>query len=316
MFDKFQIIAAPMAGITDWPYRRILRKCNPDIPIMTEMISCHSITAKNAGRNGDTYFGENTGAQIFGADAKLMADAAKILEGAGASWIDINMGCPVPKVATRAGAGAFLMRDHALARSIMESVVGAVKIPVSIKTRLGWDETHLDSDNLLHIANEVGISFATVHGRTRAQGYSGKARWEDIKKLTIKNEQLTIIYNGDIKTQRDVDAVRKLGAGGAMIGRAMLGNPWLFRDFSPPGKTGGSGGFAAEGGGVIAIIQEHFELSLSYYGTKTAVPMFRKHLAWYASGRQGANQFRQYINKLADPTEIQKAIAEFFNIGN
>jgi len=297
MNSDFQIFAAPMAGITDQPFRKILRRLNPSVPIMTEMISCHSITSRAgrspAGRNADLYFNDNVGAQIFGAEPKLMAEAAKILEGNGAKWIDINMGCPVPKVATRACAGAFLMKDHPLAGEIMRSVVAAVKVPVSIKTRLGWDEQHLDCDDLLRIAFESGISFAIVHARTRAQGYSGKARWELIP--SARGKRPPVVFNGDIKTERDVLAVKNLGAVGAMIGRAMLGNPWLL----------------AKRQDVRDVVGEHFDSTLSYYGSQ-GVLMFRKHLAWYAAGMPGAAQFRQRANRIADADEMKKAIAEFW----
>jgi tRNA-dihydrouridine synthase B len=292
MFSKLQfpIIAAPMAGITDQPFRRILRKCNPLMPIMTEMISCHSITKKSGGRNDDEYFGEFIGAQIFGAEPELMARAARILEDRGAAWIDINMGCPVPKVATKAGAGAFLMRDHKLAGEIMRAVVSAVKAPVSIKTRLGWDEKHMDSDDLLKIAAASGISFGAVHARTRAQGYAGRANWSAIP----APQKIPIIFNGDIKTPADVEAVKKLGAGGAMIGRAMLGNPGIFNKIN-----------------LAEIVPEHFDLMLSYYGGQ-GVLMFRKHAAWYATGRTGAGAFRQRVNRITDAAEMQKAVEEFF----
>jgi tRNA-dihydrouridine synthase B len=262
---------------------------------MTEMISCHSITAKGAaGRNGDEYFGQNVGAQIFGADPGLIADAAKILEQRGAAWIDINMGCPVPKVATRAGAGAFLMRDHKLAGRIIEAVVRAVKIPVSIKTRLGWDEQHLDSANLLRIAAESGVGFATVHARTRAQGYSGQARWAEIPNSQFK---MPIIFNGDIKTKADVEAVKKMGAGGAMVGRAFLGKPNLF-NYELCIMN-------------YELILEHFDLVLSYYG-ESGIPMFRKHAAWYAAGRAGAGDFRRRVNVITDAGEMKKVMEEFF----
>ncbi|MDR2769887.1 MAG: tRNA-dihydrouridine synthase [Rickettsiales bacterium] len=293
-FQQFPVLAAPMAGITDQPMRRILRKCNPAMPLMTEMISCHSITSRRSpdGRNKDAYFGENIGAQIFGAEPDLMAEAAKILESRGAAWIDINMGCPVPKVATRAGAGAFLMRDHALAGRIVESVAGAVKIPVSIKTRLGWDEQRLDSAGLVRIAAESGASFAAIHARTRAQGYSGNARHGEAAAIK-KSAKIPIIFNGDIKSAADIDAAKGLGADGVMIGRAFLGRPWLFNEPNPGSKA--------------QLIGEHFELMLSYYG-KAATAMFRKHAAWYAAGIPGAAALRQKVNQIEDPAEMAKII--------
>jgi tRNA-dihydrouridine synthase B len=200
------------------------------------------------------------------------------------------MGCPVPKVATRAGAGAFLMRDHRLAGQIMAAVVRAVKIPVSVKTRLGWDDAHLNSAELLIIAADAGIGFAAIHARTRAQGYSGRADW-----AKIPHAKIPIIFNGDIKTAADIEMVKQQGASGAMIGRALLGRPKLFSNDVPP-----------------EIVADHFDLMLSYYGEKTAVPMFRKHAAWYAAGRTGANQFRQRINQITAAAEMRKAVAEFF----
>jgi tRNA-dihydrouridine synthase B len=295
VFDDFQIIAAPMAGITDRPFRRILRRLNPTMPIMTEMISCHSITGRGCGRGCDRYDGENTGAQIFGADPALMAEAAKILEGRGAAWIDLNMGCPVPKVATRAGAGAFLMRDHALAGRIVEAVATAVRIPVSVKTRLGWDDAHLDAADLLRVAAKSGAAWATVHARTRAQGYSGKSRWNEAADIKVSAAGFSIIFNGDIRTPADVESVRKLGAAGAMIGRAMMGNPWFF----------------SKKENVREIILDHFDLAIEYYG-KSGAPLFRKHAAWYADGMPGAARFRQLVNAISDAGEMRRTIEGFF----
>ncbi|MBR6598667.1 MAG: tRNA-dihydrouridine synthase [Alphaproteobacteria bacterium] len=195
MFSDNQIFAAPLAGITDRPFRRIMREFSPNAPLVTEMISCHSLVGahKNCLRNFDNYTDEgNVGAQIFGADVSLMADAARILADAGAKWIDINMGCPVPKVATRAGAGAHLMRDHALAGKIMHAVVRAVDIPVSVKTRLGWDDAHRDWADLVKIAADCGVRFATLHGRTRAQLYVGPANLPVIDDSPIRLSQMVI----------------------------------------------------------------------------------------------------------------------------
>ena len=294
MKNELQIIAAPMAGITDEPFRKILRRLNPDIGIITEMISCHSITAKGGGRNDDKYFGENIAAQIFGAEPNLMAEAAKILETRGAASININSGCPVPKVATRAGAGAFLMRDHKLAGQVMESVRRAVKIPVTLKTRLGWDEASVNVADMVRLAEQVGMDQVIVHARTRAQGYSGDAtlRWAEIP----KSEKLSIIFNGDIKTAKDIERARCMGADGVMIGRAMMGNPWVFPGAAPRDNS---------------VIMEHLELMMSYYG-QTAIPMFRKHAAWYAAGRQGAGDFRRLVNGITDEAGLRLAVKEFF----
>lgn len=302
MFTNMQIFAAPLAGITDRPFRRVLRMFSPDAPMVTEMISCHSIVGahKNCLRNFDRYDDEgNVGAQIFGANVELMADAARILQDAGAKWIDINMGCPVPKVATRAGAGAFLMRDHTLAGKIMHAVVKSVQIPVSIKTRLGWDEEHQDWADLISVAADCGVRFATLHGRTRAQLYLGGARLP-----IITNAPIPIIANGDIKTLDDVKRAESMGYSGAMVGRGLLGRPWALAEIM--------GGGVPEN--IGAVVLQHLEYALEYYGEKTAVPMFRKHVAWYSAGMPNSSDFRIKVNQITDSDTLKVAIREFWGI--
>lgn len=302
MFSDNQIFAAPMAGITDKPFRRMIRMFSPSVSIVTEMISCHSLVGahKNCLRNFDNYADEgNVGAQIFGADVALMADAARILQDQGAKWIDINMGCPVPKVATRAGAGAHLMQDHVLAGKIIDAVVRAVQIPVSIKTRLGWDSNHIDWQHLIHVAAESGAKFAALHGRTRAQLYVGPAELPE-----IVNSPIPIIANGDIKSDADVRYAQKLGYSGAMIGREMLGKPWVFATIMENKMPENIG----------RLVLQHLEYALEYYGEKTAVPMFRKHVAWYSTGMKDATHFRMKINQILDSDVLKVAIREFWSI--
>lgn len=301
MIHKNQIFAAPMAGISDRPFRMIVRSFVPDLPIVTEMISCHSLVGrhKNCLRNFDNYADEgNVGAQIFGAVPHLMADAAKILQDAGATWIDINMGCPVPKVATRSGAGAFLMRDHKLAGKIIDAVVRAVQIPVSIKTRLGWDESHMDWADLIHIAADSGAQFAALHGRTRAAGYTGDAVHPEISDMPIQ-----IIANGDLATVADVEDMISRGYAGAMIGRAMLGRPWIFGEILGTVKS-------PINIGDVAL--RHLDLMVEYYGERNAVPMFRKHLAWYSAGIPNSSEFRTKINQITDVNAIRQEILQFW----
>ena len=302
MFSDNQIFAAPLAGITDRPFRRVIREFSPNAPIVTEMISCHSLVGahKNCLRNFDNYADEgNIGAHIFGADVGLMADAARILADAGAKWIDINMGCPVPKVATRAGAGAHLMRDHVLAGRIMRAVVRAVDIPVSIKTRLGWDDDNRDWRELINIAADAGVRFAALHGRTRAQLYLGNAVHPDVSDAPIP-----IIANGDIKTADDVNAVQKLGYAGAMIGRGILGRPWALAEIT--------GGAPIYNVGDVAL--RHLEYAIEYYGEKTAIPMFRKHAAWYSAGMPNSSDFRIRVNRMDSADALKVAIREFWGI--
>ncbi len=301
MIPHNQIFAAPMAGISDLPFRTIIRDFAPGLMCVTEMISCHSLVGrhKNCLRNFENYGAEgNVGAQIFGAVPGLMADAAKILADAGATWIDINMGCPVPKVATRANAGAFLMRDHALAGRIINAVVRAVNIPVSIKTRLGWDADNMDWADLIHIAADNGASWATLHGRTRAAGYAGAAVHPKIENMPIP-----IVANGDLKTRADVDSVLDLGYAGAMIGRAMLGRPWIFGEILETGIGPGN---------IGRVALRHLDLMIEYYGAQTAVPMFRKHLAWYSSGVPNSAEFRIKINRLTDVGAVRNEILQFW----
>jgi tRNA-dihydrouridine synthase B len=308
------VFAAPLAGITDLPYRIILRKCAPSAPLLTEMISCHSlihnrkqILKTNCNRNFDNYASEGLiGAQIFGADPEVMATGAKILQENGASWIDINMGCPVPKVATKGGAGAGLTRDHKLAGRIVEAVARAVKIPVTIKTRLGWDAASLNSAELVRIAANSGAQLVTIHGRTRAQGYAGLADRD--KSFDIKRASpIPVIYNGDIKTIQDIAEIEKMGFDGAMIGRALLGNPMLLGELSGDNDT------CALRSSLCDLILEHLALTLEYYGAKAGLPLFRKHAAWYSTGMNGSSEFRVRVNKINDPAELEKEIRQFFS---
>ena len=299
--DNRKIFSAPLAGISDKPFRTIIRDFAHDVSMVTEMISCHSLVEqhKNCLRNFDNYMDEgNIGAQIFGADAYLMGEAAKILQDAGAKWIDINMGCPVPKVATRAGAGAFLMKNHILAGKIIETCVKSVNIPVSIKTRLGWDETHKDWQDLIRIAALSGASFAVIHGRTRAQGYTGIAQLPEKPDLPIP-----IIANGDIKNLADIERVKNMGYDGAMIGRALLGQPWLLGQIC---------GLCEKPENIGDVVLKHLNLVLDYYGIKSGIPMFRKHLAWYSSGMANSAQFRIRINQISDVNELKDSIKEFW----
>ena len=300
MFEKNNFFVAPLAGITDMPFRRIIRDFSPDASLVTEMISCHSLVNqhKNCPRNFDRYDAEgNIGAQIFGANPDLMADAARILVDNGVKWIDINMGCPVPKVATRAGAGAFLMRDHKLAGKIMHSVVDAVHVPVSVKTRLGWDDAHRDWLNLVNIAADNGVAWVALHGRTRAAGYTGVAAHPDVSGCPIP-----VIANGDIKTYSDVSDMEKLGYSGVMIGRAMLGAPWKLAEIMGAPIPDNIGN----------IVLKHLNLVLDYYGVRAGVPLFRKHAAWYSSGLPGASAFRVAVNQITDEKELKEKICEFW----
>ena len=208
------------------------------------------------------------------------------------------MGCPVPKVATRSGAGAFLMRDHKLAGRIIKAVTDAVNIPVSVKTRLGWDSDNMDWGDLVHVAADNGAAWVVLHGRTRAAGYAGTANHPEIKNMPIP-----IIANGDIKTRADVDAVLNLGYSGAMIGRALLGRPWIFGEILGTSETPKN---------IGDVVLKHLGLMVEYYGARAAVPMFRKHLAWYSAGMPNSAGFRIKINAINDVSEMKDEILQFW----
>ncbi|MDR2685365.1 MAG: tRNA-dihydrouridine synthase [Rickettsiales bacterium] len=330
------VFAAPLAGVTDLPFRKILRELCSDLPIMTEMNSCHSLVKNaKAKRNEDDLSAEGLiGAQIFGANPGVMADGARILESRGAKWIDVNMGCPVPKVATRALAGANLMRDHQLAGKIVAAVRAAVKIPISIKTRIGWDAENLNSADLVRICADNGADFAMIHGRTRAQGYAGSADWAAIAAIK-RVSSIPIIANGDIKNADDARRVLEItNCDGVMVGRALLGHPWLLQSIKSPSLAKGwtaqpdgvvdnkkfpfggtnlpqRGGMVS--GAIVDIILRHLSYSLDYYGTQNGIYMFRKHLAWYSGGLPSGADFRRTINGIDDLSTLRLAIEKFFN---
>lgn len=307
------IFLAPMAGVSDKPFRKIIAKFS-QTPMVTEMISSHSLVEAyktdkiRCLRNFDRYDDEKmTGAQIFGANPKIMAESAKIIEGLGAKWIDINMGCPVPKVATRAKAGAFLMQNHKLAEDIISEVKKSISIPLTIKTRLGWDESSPNTSDLVDIAYKNGASFVLIHGRTRAMNYSGNARWEEISDIA-KNSQINIIGNGDITDRSSFE--RSLSfpyISGIAIGRAIMGKPWFFAELLDKN-------FTISKNTISDTILEHFELSLSYYGAKTGLFNFRKHLAWYCKGMKNSTEFRLKINSIQNPDLLKKEMQNFFDL--
>lgn len=306
------LILAPMAGITDAPCRRLARRYGADLAVSEMLASQALIRGRGKGRSEEENRAEPPPlvVQIAGADPVVMAEAARLQVGLGARVIDINMGCPVKKI-VKSGSGAALLRDEVLAGRIMAAVVAAVSVPVTVKIRLGWDADSLNACRMVEIAAREGISWLTVHGRTRAQMYEGQADWGAIARVKAAST-IPVVGNGDVRTPEDARRLVELtGVDGVMIGRAALGRPWLFRRVAA----------FLERGAVVDdpplaeqhdVAREHFLDLLSFHGVHTGIRLARKHLAWYVRGLPGAARFRDRINQMEEPEAVLGELAGIF----
>ncbi len=306
------VILAPMAGVTDLPFRLLCRELGAGM-VCTEMVSAKAIYYHN--RNTDSLMEihpeERPAAlQLFGSDPELLGEMAARIEERPFAVLDFNMGCPVPKVVNN-GEGSALMRDPRLAERILTSLVRSVRKPVTVKIRKGFDEEHVNAVEIARIAEACGVAAIAVHGRTRAQYYSGQADWEVIARVKAA-VKIPVIGNGDVDSPQKAKALlEETGCDGVMIGRAAQGNPWIFREVKQFLETGELPE-KPDSREKRELILRHAALQLQYKGEYTGVREMRKHLAWYTTGMPHSARFRQIIHSMERMEELTAAVEEIF----
>jgi tRNA-dihydrouridine synthase B len=309
---KNNLIVAPMAGVTDRPFRMLCKRLGAGMAV-SEMVASNSLlygsekTKRRANHEGEV---DPISVQILGADPKMLAQAARHNVDHGAQIIDINMGCPAKKICN-VMAGSALMQNEKLVAEILKTVVAAVNVPVTLKIRTGWDKSNRNALNIARIAESSGIQALAIHGRTRACAYTGEAEYDTIR--AVKAEvRIPIIANGDITTPEKAQFVlQHTGADAVMIGRAAQGRPWLFREIAHYLDTG-THLLSPPVSEIQEILIGHVHELYAFYGELTGLRVARKHISWYTKGLAGSAHFRHHMNQLESITEQLQAVNDFF----
>ena len=307
------LIVAPMAGVTDRPFRQLCKRMGAGMAV-SEMVASNSLlygsekTKRRANHDGEV---EPIAVQIVGADPDMLAEAARHNVANGAQIIDINMGCPAKKICN-VMAGSALLRDEPLVETLLNAVVKAVDVPVTLKIRTGWDKHNKNAVRIARIAEDNGIQSLAIHGRTRACGYTGNAEYDTIAdvKQAVK---IPVVANGDITSpEKASDVLKQTGADAIMVGRAAQGRPWIFREIAYYLETGEHLP-APKVAEIRQVLGEHLQDLYDFYGEHTGVRVARKHISWYTRGLAGSAQFRHAMNQIESRSEQQEFVARFFD---